>query len=46
MIRPLRRGHRALIAMVFVILFIATLIALTRRASDVVMDVLPSAVMR
>jgi hypothetical protein len=42
-IRPLRRRHRALIAMVFIVLAIAAAFALTHRSPDAVMDALPPA---
>jgi hypothetical protein len=44
MIRSLRRRHSVLIALVFIVLVIATVIALTRRSPDPVMDALPPAV--
>ena len=42
MIRPLRRWHRRLIALVIVTLTVAALIAMSHPAADVRMDALPA----
>lgn len=45
MIRPLRRYHRRLIAMVIAILTIAALVAITHPAPDVRMETLPASLL-
>jgi hypothetical protein len=45
MIQPLRRRHRRLIAFVIVVLVIATVLAMTHRAPDAVMDALPASLL-
>jgi hypothetical protein len=42
MIQPLRQRHRRLIALAIAVLVIATVLAITHRAPDAVMDVLPA----
>jgi hypothetical protein len=41
MIQPLRRRHRRLIAFVIGVLLLATVLAITHRSPDAVMDALP-----
>jgi hypothetical protein len=45
MIQPLRRRHRRLIALVIVVLVIATVLTMMHRAPDAVMDALPSSLL-
>jgi hypothetical protein len=45
MIRPLRRCHRALMALVFIVIVVAAVLALTHRSPDPVMNALPPALL-
>ena len=44
MIRPLRRRHRRMISVLFVVLVIAAVLAVTHPAPSARVDVLPSAI--